>query len=156
MVILSWIAPIVAHFYTSLDMLKKFLTDRGMYSTSVSFTVSPPCTLMFTRPFISHFILLPLPTDTLILHFLTSVMSFLLYVMYDDALLFPNHYLWYSSLESSWTSTQKVDPTKRLLTSLPFYLPLFAQQSTALCPIFPQLLHSPLNSGFLFLLLFLL
>ena len=52
-------------------------------------------------------------------------------------------------------------PTKCLSTSSSFYCTFFAQKSTALWPIFPQLFHSLLKRGFLavlflFLLLFLL
>ena len=43
-----------------------------------------------------------------------------------------------------------------LATSSYFSFPLFAQQSTALCPLFPQLLNSILKQGFMFLLSFLL
>ena len=42
---------------------------------------------------------------------------------------------------------------KRLLTSLSFYFPFFAQQSTALWPIVLQSLHSPLKRRFLAVLL---
>ena len=40
-----------------------------------------------------------------------------------------------------------------LLTSLSFYFPFLSKQSTAMWPLFPQLLHPPLNQGFLEVLL---
>ena len=72
--------------------------------------------------------------------------------MLYGAPLSPNHSLIYSSLSSSETSPHNVAPTKRFPESTSFYF-FFAQQSTALCPLFPQLLHSPLKLGFLLFLL---
>ena len=76
--------------------------------------------------------------------------------MCDEAPLSPNHYSLSSSLLYYCTSPYNVDPTKRLSESSSFSFPFFSQKSTALCPIFPQLLHSPLKRYFLFLFLFLL
>ena len=92
----------MAPFETSLDTLKRFFTAWGKYRTLVSLTVYPSCRFMFAEPFSSHFIFRPFPTVTLISHFLTSVVSFLLYGLCDDTLLSPNHYLWYYYLLSSW------------------------------------------------------
>ena len=117
MVIVSWVFPIVAPYDTCLDTLKSFFTDWGPYRTSVSYTVCPSCNFVFTEPFISHFIFWNFLTVTLISHFLTSVMFFFLYVMYDNSLLSLNNYLIYSSLFSSWTSPHNVAFTKTLSTS---------------------------------------
>ena len=124
-----------------------------MYRTLVSFTVCPSFSFMFTDSFRTHFIFWPFTTVTLILNFSTSVMSFFLCAMCDDASMSPNHYLGSYSLFYSWNSTYNVAPTKRLLTSLYFSFTFFAQQSTALLPFFPQFLHFLLNQGFLAVLL---
>ena len=157
MIVLSWVAPIVAPFETILDTLKIFSTDWGTYRTSVSFTVCPYWSFMFTETFRSYFIYWKFPTVTLMLYFSTSVISFFLWVICDDALISPNHYSGSSLSFSFWTSPQIFSPTNRLLTSPSFSFPLFAQQSAALWPLLPQLLHSLLKWGFisvLFLFLF--
>ena len=136
MVILSWVAPIVDSFDTRLDTLKTLLTDLVTHGTSEILTISLTFIFMFTKPFISHFILWPLSTVILISHFLTYVMSFLLYVMCDDAPLSPNHSPVSSLLSYSWTYPQNVATKKRLLASLSFYFPFFAQKPTSMCPIF--------------------
>ena len=152
MVFLSWVAPIVAPFDTGLEMLKRSFTDWVMYTTSVIFTVSPPYIFVLTKTFISHFIIWIFSHCHICFAFLRSIISFFLYAMLYGAPLSPNHSLIYSSLSSSETSPHNVAPTKRFPESTSFYF-FFAQQSTALCPLFPQLLHSPLKLGFLLFLL---
>ena len=149
MIILYWVAPIVAPFETSLDTLKILFTAWGAYTTLASFTIFPSCNFMFTEPFITHFVFWPFPTVTLISDFLTYVMSLFLYVMCDDAPMSPNHYSMSSSFFYSWNSPQNVDPMKRSLTSLLLSFLLFSRQSTALWPLFPQFSYSPLKRIFL-------
>ena len=67
MVILSLVAPIMAPFDISLETLKIFLTSWCKYRTSVNLTVYPPCRLLFTVTYISHFIFFPFTTVTSIL-----------------------------------------------------------------------------------------
>ena len=76
--------------------------------------------------------------------------------MYNYAPLSLNHYFRYSFLSSSENSPQNVAPTNILSTLSSFSL-FFAQQPTALWPLFPQLLHCPLKWVFLlFFFLFML
>ena len=156
-VILSWEAPIMAPFETNLGVLKSCFADWGTYKTLVSFTVCPDYNFTFTDTFSLHFIFWAFLTVVLIFHFSTYVMFFFLYVMFDDATMSPNHYLIYSLLFSSCTSPHNVYPTKMLLTIYSFSLHFFSKHSTALWPLFPKFLHSPLKRVFLeVLLLFLL
>ena len=69
MVIFSWVAPIMDHFDTILDALKRFMTAWGTHRTSVSFPFSPPCIFIFTETSILNFVFWPFPTVTLISHF---------------------------------------------------------------------------------------
>ena len=149
MIILSWVSPIVAPFEMSLDTLKRCFIAWGTYRTSVSFTIFSSCSFMFTEPFSLHFIFCPFPTVTLISHFSTSVMSFFLCVVCDDALLSTNHSSGYCSFFSSCNYPHNVAPTNRLSTSSSFYVPLFSQQSTSLWPLFSHFLYSMLKRGFL-------
>ena len=117
-----------------------------MYRTFVSFTVSLTFIFMFTETFRSHFIFWPFPNVTLISHILISFVYSFLYAVCNDTLISTSHYLRSSSLSSSKTYPHNLDPTKRLLT-FSYFSFLFSQQSTALCPLFPQLFHSPLKRG---------
>ena len=139
----------MAPFKTSLYTHKRVFTAWGMYMTLVSFNGFPSCNFMFTDIFSSHFIFWPFSTMTLISNFLTSVVSFFLYVEFDDSPLSPNDYLMSSSLFSYLTYPQNVAPIKRFPTSFSFSFPFFAQQSIDLWPIFPLLLHSPLKEVFI-------
>ena len=156
MVILSWVSPTVTPFDTSLDTLKRFLTDWGTYRTSVRLTIYLPWILMFNEPFRFHFIFWPFHTVTLISHFSIYVMSLLLYVICDDAPLSPNHSYWSSSLSYYWKFPQNVSSKNILLMSSPLSFPFFAQQPADLCHPFSKLLHYLLKRRFLLLLIFLL
>ena len=64
----------MAPFYISLETLNIFLTSWGNHRTSAYLTVSPPCRLLFTVIYASHFIFFPFTTDTSILH--SSILSY--------------------------------------------------------------------------------